>query len=134
MRAPTLVLVTLGALSGLGFSCGRSNDEPAAAGNAGLISVGSAGAGVGSAGAGVGSAGGEAAGGSDAGLLDCDPGKVLCKRAAPECAFGEAPQVIEHCYGECVKVERCGCSMAAQCPQPEQYTCWSKRHCGPFVN
>lgn len=79
---------------------------------------------------------GKGADGPSAGseLANCDPAKVLCKRTPPECAFGSVPEVIEGCYGECIQVDRCACSTAAQCPRPEQYTCWSKTHCGPFVN
>lgn len=83
-----------------------------------------------------GSGGNEAGAGSDvggAGLVDCDPKKILCKRLAPECGAGEVPSVDGSCYGECVKIARCACDDAAQCPEPNQYTCWSSSHCGPFV-
>lgn len=72
-------------------------------------------------------------GGSAAGLVDCDPKKILCKRVAPQCEAGEVPSVEGSCYGDCVKVEHCACSAAEQCPQPNEYTCWAKQHCGPFV-
>jgi hypothetical protein len=80
--------------------------------------------------------GGEAPSGGAAndGLVDCDPQKVLCKRTPPTCAGFTVPEVVDGCYGECVKVERCACSSASQCPDPGQFTCWSKQHCGPFVN
>jgi hypothetical protein len=71
--------------------------------------------------------------GGAGGLVDCDPKKILCKRLAPTCDAGEVPSVEGSCYGDCVKVEQCGCSAAEQCPEPEQYTCWAKLHCGPFV-
>ena len=73
------------------------------------------------------------AGGNDSGLVDCDPKKVLCKRAAPDCADGEVPSVEDNCYGDCVKVAQCACSAADQCPDANQYTCWAQQHCGPFV-
>jgi hypothetical protein len=61
--------------------------------------------------------------------------KILCKRLAPTCAAGEVPSVNDagNCYGDCVKIDRCACSTAAQCPDQNQYTCWAKQHCGPFV-
>lgn len=73
--------------------------------------------------------------GAGAGLVDCDPLKITCKRAAPPCDPGEVPSVddVGNCYGECVKIDRCACSAAQQCPDPDQYTCWAKQHCGPFV-
>jgi len=72
-------------------------------------------------------------GGSAVGLVDCDPKKIFCKRAAPVCAAGQVPSVDGTCYGDCVKVDECACNAADQCPQPEEYTCWAKQHCGPYV-
>jgi hypothetical protein len=95
-----------GGVSGSLATTGGQADTPAGAGNA----------------AGAGSA-----------LIGCDPKQILCKRLAPECTAGEVPSVEGSCYGDCVKVERCGCTAATDCPQPEQYTCWAKQHCGPFV-
>ena len=120
-----------GALSGGASSgvAGATSVGGQSAGSAGAGSAGTgAGAGAGAAGTSVGSAG------ASAGLLECDPSQVLCKRTAPQCVFGEVPQVVDSCYGACVKVDRCACSTAAQCPQPEQYTCWARSHRGPFVN
>jgi len=117
-----------GALSG-GASSAVAGSTSVGGQSAGSgTSAGSAGASAGSAGTSAGSAG------ASAGLLQCDPNQVLCKRTAPQCVFGEVPQVVDSCYGECVKVDRCACSTAAECPQPEQYTCWARSHCGPFVN
>jgi hypothetical protein len=76
-------------------------------------------------------AGNEAGGGSA--LVDCDPKKILCKSLARECSVGEVPSVDGLCYGECVKISRCRCAAAGECPEPDQYTCWAKQHCGPFV-
>jgi hypothetical protein len=75
---------------------------------------------------------GNATGGAG-GLVDCDPKKILCKRLAPTCDAGQVPSVSGSCYGDCVKIERCACNAAEQCPEPNEYTCWSKQHCGPFV-
>lgn len=68
-----------------------------------------------------------------AALVDCTPSKILCRRRAPECPAGEVPSVAGSCFGPCVPIERCACTEAAQCPQPEQHTCWKQQHCGPFV-
>ena len=124
MRAASLCLVFLA------LGCGKSAETPAQTGGAAGTTDSDAGAPHSDAGAPP----EEADGGAGSTLVDCDPAKVLCKRAAPECAFGLAPVVVDGCYGECVRIERCACSSAAQCPDANQYTCWSKQHCGPFVN
>jgi hypothetical protein len=151
-----LVLVVAAGCIGVVFGCGQSengsdNDgqagqSSAAAGTSGAggTSGGGTSSGAGAANlaganaAGAGGASGnrnDAAGASGAGtdLVDCDPLKVLCKIAQPDCGAGKVPSVDGSCYGDCVKVERCACSSAAQCPEPDQYTCWGKQHCGPFV-
>jgi len=38
---------------------------------------------------------------------DCDVSQVLCRRAVPECAEGEAPTVLGSCYGPCVPADQC---------------------------
>jgi hypothetical protein len=86
----------------------------------------------GAAGAEAGGAAGAEAGGA-AGLVDCDARKIVCKRATPQCGTFEVPSVEGSCYGDCVKIDRCACTEAEQCPENNQYTCWSKTHCGPFV-
>lgn len=149
-------------LLALALGCGKSEPDsssPAAAGQTaagrdGTAGVGASGMGGQSAGspsggkpsgAGAGTSGGSDSGGGLTGdggegasgggglLVSCDPKKVSCKRAAPQCAPGEVPSVVGNCYGECVKIERCACSDAEQCPEPNQYTCWARQHCGPFV-
>ena len=74
-------------------------------------------------------------GGASGDLVDCDPMKITCKRASPECPAGQVPSVDDagNCYGDCVKIDRCACSAANQCPDANQYTCWAKQHCGPYV-
>jgi hypothetical protein len=124
-----------------------SGGAPASAGtsSAGSQSAGSETGGKPAGMAGQATSGGQASGGQptgDAGdtgsggaaaLVDCDPKKIFCKRIAPQCAAGQVPSVDGNCYGECVKIEQCACSAADECPDPNQYTCWSKKHCGPFV-
>jgi hypothetical protein len=140
MRASAIGLLVCSTLPCLAFACDKSGNEAGTTGSAGAPSAGShvggSAAGESSAVAGNTSTGGQSAGsaGTSPVLHECDPSKVLCKRIAPQCVFGEAPQVVNGCYGECIKIDRCACSTAAQCPQPDQYTCWSKSHCGPFVN
>ena len=141
MRVLGLGLVLLGTALGVAFGCGAreggSGTETAAGGA--TASAGASGAGTSAGRAGGGAAGGNATAGkasSDGGapgLVDCDPKKILCKRLAPECNAGEVPSVDGSCYGDCVKVEQCACSAAAECPEPDQYTCWAQQHCGPFV-
>jgi hypothetical protein len=107
-------------------------------GSSGVHAAGGA-DGIASGGVPAGDAGAFASGGADSGgagggaLVDCDQKKILCKRLAPQCAEGEVPSVAGSCYGDCVKIDRCACSDASACPEPDKYTCWSKTHCGPFV-
>ena len=87
-----------------------------------------------------GASGGGASGGNEMGeggapsLVDCDTRKVNCEIATPTCGTFQVPRVEGSCYGECVKIERCACSEAAECPDSNQFTCWKKTHCGPYVN
>jgi hypothetical protein len=124
---------------------GGSATAGAATGSAGSASGGNGAGGNGAGGAG--SAGSPASGGdsSDAGepssggggnsdgFVDCDTRKVMCKIAVPECPLNEAPSVVGTCYGPCVRIDHCACETAAECPNPNEYTCWMQQHCGPFV-
>ncbi|HKP59473.1 MAG TPA: hypothetical protein VJV78_22275 [Polyangiales bacterium] len=66
--------------------------------------------------------------------LSCDPRKILCKRAAPECPSMQVPSVDGSCYGPCVPVEQCPCSGPSECPDSDHYTChMSAAHCGPYL-
>ncbi len=65
--------------------------------------------------------------------LDCDPGKIRCRRATPQCPEGQVPSVAGSCFGPCVAVAKCACSAAAQCPQSDKNTCHGSKHCGPYV-
>jgi hypothetical protein len=84
-------------------------------------------------------AGEPAQGASDSGpaaaTTSCDPKKILCRRAPPECPEFQAPSVSGSCYGPCVPLEACACEQASDCPNPETGTCHLyARHCGPYVN
>jgi hypothetical protein len=87
--------------------------------------------------AGTGASAGEpeasGAGGQEAALVDCDPRKVLCKAAQPLCPENQVPSVNGSCYGPCVPLESCACSAAEECPFNDRYTCWQRKHCGPYV-
>lgn len=123
------------------LGCGGSAKEPVATAGVGPSSAGAGDQGeapIG--GAAAEAAGGSASAGAAAGgesaaeaLLDCDARKIACKRAAPVCGTFQVPSVEGSCYGDCVKIERCACSAAEQCPDNAQYTCWAKAHCGPYV-
>jgi hypothetical protein len=66
--------------------------------------------------------------------VSCDPRKATCKMLPQPCPDGQVRAVQGSCYGDCVNVERCACSEAAACPEPDSYTChMSAQHCGPFV-
>jgi hypothetical protein len=132
--------------SSAGTSSGKAGDDAkAGASSAGSSSGGSSPGGSAAGGVAVGGLGSggqpdtQAGAGNDAGspsaLVDCDPSKIMCKRAAPACDAGQVPSVDDagSCYGDCVKIDRCACSTAQQCPDQNQYTCWAKQHCGPFV-
>jgi hypothetical protein len=126
--------------SGAGMSgkAGASATAGSTSGGSGSPAGGSALGGVGHGGVASGGqpdaqAGAGHEGGGASRLVDCDPSKIVCKRAAPQCDAGDVPSVEGSCYGDCVAVERCGCSSADQCPQPNEYTCWGQQHCGPFV-
>ena len=124
--------------AGMSGTAGGSAMAGNASGASGSPAGASAGGGVGHGGQAIGGqpdaqAGASNEGGGASGLVDCDPNKIVCKRAAPQCDDGEVPSVEGTCYGECVAVEQCACTRADQCPQPNEYTCWGQQHCGPFV-
>lgn len=73
-------------------------------------------------------------GGGASGLVDCDLRKVVCRIAVPECPQNQVPSVNGTCYGPCVPIDSCACTVAADCPYNEEYTCWRRTHCGPYVD
>ncbi|MDZ4695506.1 MAG: hypothetical protein SGI86_10165 [Deltaproteobacteria bacterium] len=48
--------------------------------------------------------------------VDCDPGKITCRRATPSCPAGYVPSVVGSCYGPCVRMQECTCKSSDQCP------------------
>jgi len=132
-----------------GSSSSAGTSSSGGAGVAGTTSNGGSSAGTSAAGTSSsgGSGGGGANGGSSAGgnneggssvggsgLVDCDTRKVLCRIVTPDCPAGEVPSVKGTCYGECVKIDRCSCASADQCPEPEQYTCLKgPMHCSYYL-
>jgi hypothetical protein len=115
---------TIGSASASGSTSGGTSGGTSAGSNEGGSNEG------GSAGATV---EGGAPGGGKPGLSDCDAKKVTCKIATPQCAAFEVPSVDGSCWGQCVPIAQCACSAADDCPDQNQYTCWSKQHCGPYV-
>jgi hypothetical protein len=73
-------------------------------------------------------------GGRSSGLVDCDQRKAACLIVTPSCPAGQVPSIVGACFGPCVKIESCACSAATDCPDNDQYTCWSRMHCGPYVD
>lgn len=68
-------------------------------------------------------------------VVSCDRRPLSCRRAEPLCDDGEVPRIVGNCYGECVPIDACVCSEAADCPLEEMYTCHrSRQRCGPYVN
>jgi hypothetical protein len=48
--------------------------------------------------------------------VDCDPGKIMCRAATPNCPVGYVPSVVGTCYGPCVRLQECTCKTSDQCP------------------
>lgn len=67
-------------------------------------------------------------------LVDCDPSGALCRSLPPDCSGMQVPSIAGTCWGPCVDITSCACVVARQCPDQNQYTCWSRKHCGPYLN
>ena len=61
----------------------------------------------------------------------CFDGAVRCSDPAPVCPEGEAPSVVNDCWGPCIPIASCRCTAHYQCPNGELYTCLPDLHCGP---
>ena len=40
-------------------------------------------------------------------VVDCDPGHVACNSPTPVCDMGQAPSVVNGCWGDCVPILSC---------------------------
>jgi hypothetical protein len=134
------------AVGGAGGAANAGKSGGASAGSsAGTTLGGVSGSGSGGSSASAGTAAGASAaagapveagapsGGASGPLHDCDPRKVTCKIAVPDCPDLQVPSVEGTCWGDCVGIAECACSEAEDCPDNDQYTCWSQQHCGPYV-
>jgi hypothetical protein len=71
---------------------------------------------------------------ADAGARSCDTRNVTCRRAQPVCGELEAPAVEDGCWGPCVPIAECACTVADDCPDRDRFTCHLyAAHCGPYV-
>lgn len=134
---------TGGSLASGGSAAGTSNTSAGspsagtatASGGSNTAAGGSTGSSAaGAAGAQEPAEGGASAGGAAGGLAVCDPKKALCKLLPGECPGMQVRAVVGTCWGECVDIADCACSAADDCPDNDKYTCWSRSHCGPYVN
>lgn len=67
--------------------------------------------------------------------VSCDRRNVACRRAEPICPEGQVAEIIDQCFGECVPIDQCVCTEAADCPYEERFTCHLfRQRCGPYVN
>lgn len=72
---------------------------------------------------------------ADAGARSCDAREVTCRRAQPVCGDLEAPAVEDGCWGPCVPIAECACTVADDCPDRNRFTCHLyAAHCGPYVH
>lgn len=114
---------------------GNAGDGEAAGATGGGASDANNGSSGGSANDGGNPGSGDAAANGDASTakIDCDPRRILCKIAETPCPEGEVHEVIDRCYGPCVKITACPCDEAADCPHDEAYTCWNHtKHCNYY--
>ena len=59
------------------------------------------------------------------GPVSCDPRELRCKIAETPCPAGEVHQIVDACYGPCVRITACRCDKPEGCPHEETYTCWN---------
>ena len=66
---------------------------------------------------------------------NCDQRDVACKMLPPTCDVGQFPRVVGTCWdGTCVPIEQCMCTVAEECPDSDEYTCFmSEHHCDPYM-
>jgi hypothetical protein len=61
----------------------------------------------------------------------CFTGAVRCSDPAPICPEGQAPSVVNDCYGPCIPVSSCRCFAHYECPTLTLNTCLADFRCGP---
>ncbi len=67
--------------------------------------------------------------------VNCNTGSVACADPAPVCPAGQAPSIVNDCYGPCVDVTACRCLYHWQCPDRAVNTCLEPQYrCGPNPN
>jgi hypothetical protein len=66
---------------------------------------------------------------------NCDQRDIVCSMTLPACGQGQVPLVAGNCYdGTCVPIDQCLCTVAEECPEPNQYTClMSEGHCSYYL-
>ena len=75
-----------------------------------------------------------ATGACGAGGVNCDSRDVLCRLPEPRCRAGFVAHVEGTCWGGCVAIDSCACTVAEECPRSDTYTCHlSRMRCGPYL-
>lgn len=46
----------------------------------------------------------------------CNSAQVACNGIAPTCPSGQAPSVVNGCWGQCIWIEYCQCTTPTDCP------------------
>ena len=65
----------------------------------------------------------------------CDARRVVCDARPPLCLRGQAPSVVDGCWGPCVQANTCTCSTTEECPSVTGYSevCYRSGLCGPAL-
>lgn len=63
--------------------------------------------------------------------VNCDVRDIRCRTPAPACEFGQVPEVVGTCYGECVDIGECACTESAECGDELLYVCRRDGRCTP---
>lgn len=66
---------------------------------------------------------GDSQGGTDASvpdakieLVSCDEREIGCEQIPPACEVGFVHEVRNLCWGDCVPIATCGCTLREECP------------------
>ena len=65
----------------------------------------------------------------------CDVRRVVCDALPPLCRTGQAPSVVDGCWGPCVQASTCTCETTEDCPDVRGYSevCYRSGFCGPLL-